>query len=51
MLRIGDPIATAGMSLRQTDELTAELRVAIGKLLDGTEADEFKSVETEVAGT
>jgi 1-acyl-sn-glycerol-3-phosphate acyltransferase len=31
-LKIGEPIETAGMTLRQTDELTARLRTAIEKL-------------------
>jgi hypothetical protein len=28
-LRVGEPIATTGMSVRQTDELTERLRAAI----------------------
>ncbi len=32
-LKIGDPIVTKGMTIRQTDELTARLRAAIGDLL------------------
>jgi 1-acyl-sn-glycerol-3-phosphate acyltransferase len=31
-LNVGDPIETAGMSLRQTEELTARLRTAIESL-------------------
>jgi len=32
-LRIGDPIPTAGMTIRQLDDLNAELQTAIAKLL------------------
>jgi 1-acyl-sn-glycerol-3-phosphate acyltransferase len=34
-LRVGEPIETAGMSLRQSDELTARLRAAIESLREG----------------
>jgi 1-acyl-sn-glycerol-3-phosphate acyltransferase len=34
-LKVGVPIETAGMTVRQTDELTAKLRTAIGSLLQG----------------
>ncbi|MGB7985657.1 MAG: lysophospholipid acyltransferase family protein [Terracidiphilus sp.] len=34
MLRVGRPIETRGMSLRQTDELTEQLRVAIQELIE-----------------
>jgi 1-acyl-sn-glycerol-3-phosphate acyltransferase len=37
-LKIGEPIATAGMTIRQTDELTARLRDAIQKLLNQSES-------------
>lgn len=33
-LKIGEPIPTVGMTIRQTDELTARLRDAIQKLLN-----------------
>jgi 1-acyl-sn-glycerol-3-phosphate acyltransferase len=33
-LKIGEPIETAGMTVRQTDELTARLRDAIQELLN-----------------
>jgi 1-acyl-sn-glycerol-3-phosphate acyltransferase len=36
-LKIGEPIATAGMTLRQTDELTTRLRNAIQELLNQSE--------------
>jgi 1-acyl-sn-glycerol-3-phosphate acyltransferase len=32
-LSVGQPIQTAGMTPRQTDELTAQLRTAIGSLI------------------
>jgi 1-acyl-sn-glycerol-3-phosphate acyltransferase len=50
-LRIGEPIETAGMTLRQTDELTAQLRAAIEKLLDGQDGEALRAVESEAAGT
>jgi 1-acyl-sn-glycerol-3-phosphate acyltransferase len=50
-LRIGEPIETAGMNLRQTEELTAQLRAAIEKLREGPEAEASSAVETEAAGT
>lgn len=48
-LKIGEPIETAGMTLRQADELTEQLRAAIEKLREprGTEA----ASEVEAAGT
>jgi hypothetical protein len=33
-LKIGEPIETKGMTIRQTDELTARLRNAIQELLN-----------------
>jgi 1-acyl-sn-glycerol-3-phosphate acyltransferase len=50
-LRIGEPIETAGMSLRQTEELTAQLRTAIEKLRVGTDGQALSAVETAGAGT
>jgi 1-acyl-sn-glycerol-3-phosphate acyltransferase len=46
-LRIGEPISTAGMTLRQTGELTARLRVAIEKLHDPEGDEPSGSVEIE----
>jgi 1-acyl-sn-glycerol-3-phosphate acyltransferase len=50
-LSVGEPIETMGMSLRQTDELTARLKIAISELL--VEARSVASIEdrVEVAGT
>jgi 1-acyl-sn-glycerol-3-phosphate acyltransferase len=50
-LRIGEPIETAGMTLRQTEELTAQLRTAIEKLHEGPEAKGLSAVESEAMGT
>jgi 1-acyl-sn-glycerol-3-phosphate acyltransferase len=50
-LSIGEPIETAGMSLRQTDELTAELRAAIEKLHDAPDREASSAVETAASGT
>jgi 1-acyl-sn-glycerol-3-phosphate acyltransferase len=52
-LRIGEPIETTGMTLRQTDELTTRLRESIEKLREpqGAEADSTvgaESVRTEI---
>ena len=38
-LKIGEPIETVGMTIRQTDELTARLRDAIQELLNQPEPD------------
>lgn len=37
-LSVGEPIATQGMTLRQADELTAQLRAAIQSLIDAAQA-------------
>jgi 1-acyl-sn-glycerol-3-phosphate acyltransferase len=50
-LRIGEPIATAGMTLRQTEELTAQVRAAIEKLREEPEAEAASAVESEGAST
>lgn len=39
-LRIGEPIQTTGMTLRQTDELTARLRLAIEKLREPQDSED-----------
>jgi 1-acyl-sn-glycerol-3-phosphate acyltransferase len=46
-LRIGEPIETTGMTLRQTDELTARLREAIEKLLESEDTEAESPVEAE----
>ncbi len=50
-LRIGPPIETKGMTLRQTDELTARLRTAIETMLQPHRAEALTAVEVEKAGT
>jgi 1-acyl-sn-glycerol-3-phosphate acyltransferase len=50
-LKIGEPIATAGTTLRQTDELTARLRTAIENLREGPGAGPARAVEVEALGT
>jgi 1-acyl-sn-glycerol-3-phosphate acyltransferase len=50
-LKIGEPIETAGMTVRQTDELTARLRIAIGNLLQGQEAVASSTNGVEAVGT
>jgi 1-acyl-sn-glycerol-3-phosphate acyltransferase len=50
-LKIGEPLETAGMTVRQTDELTARLRVAIENLKEPRStaaAEEVAAVGTEV---
>jgi 1-acyl-sn-glycerol-3-phosphate acyltransferase len=49
-LAAGEPIATKGMTLRQTNELTARLRDAIENLRQSPGADAVDSVEQEAAG-
>jgi 1-acyl-sn-glycerol-3-phosphate acyltransferase len=44
-MRIGDPIETTGMSVRQTDELTARLRAAIEVLREPQCAEQPSGVE------
>jgi 1-acyl-sn-glycerol-3-phosphate acyltransferase len=51
MLRIGEPIETAGMNLRQTEELTAQVRAAIEKLREAQQVQASSAVESEGAGT
>jgi len=50
-LRVGEPIETAGMNLRQTDELTERLRTAIEKLCQGQGAEPAGGVEVGAVGT
>ena len=44
-LRVGDPIETRGLTVRQTDELTGRLRAAIEGLLHGEYAHDVDSGE------
>ncbi|MGO8710205.1 MAG: lysophospholipid acyltransferase family protein [Terracidiphilus sp.] len=50
-LRVGEPIETSGMTLRQTEELTARLRTAIEKLCEGEGAERTGAVEVGAVGT
>jgi 1-acyl-sn-glycerol-3-phosphate acyltransferase len=51
-LTAGEPIETKGMTVRQTDELTGQLRAAIGSLLRQAEgADTGDVAEQAAAGT
>ena len=50
-LNIGEPIETAGMNLRQTAELTAQLRAAIEKLREAPVTEESSTVRDEAVGT
>jgi 1-acyl-sn-glycerol-3-phosphate acyltransferase len=50
-LNIGEPIETAGMNLRQTAELTAQLRAAIEKLREAPVTEESSAVRDEAVGT
>jgi 1-acyl-sn-glycerol-3-phosphate acyltransferase len=50
-LRVGEPIETAGMTLRQSDELTERLRSAIEKLCEGQDAEPSGAVEVGAVGT
>lgn len=43
-LTVGEPIETKGMTVRQTDELTARLRTAIAAMLDAGERVEAESL-------
>jgi 1-acyl-sn-glycerol-3-phosphate acyltransferase len=43
-LTVGEPIETKGMTVRQTDELTARLRAAIAAMLDAGERVEAESL-------
>jgi 1-acyl-sn-glycerol-3-phosphate acyltransferase len=48
-LAAGEPIATKGMTLRQTEELTGRLRDAIESLKESGRGDVMESVERETA--
>lgn len=50
-LNVGEPIETAGMNLRRTDELTAQLREAIENLCEQECLATSREFEVEVAGT
>ena len=51
-LTVGEPIETTGMTMRQTDELTARLRTAIEKPASGAgRGADRESVEVEAVGT
>jgi 1-acyl-sn-glycerol-3-phosphate acyltransferase len=50
-LNVGTPIETSGMNLRQTDELTAQLREAIENLREQECLVTSSEFEVEVAGT
>jgi 1-acyl-sn-glycerol-3-phosphate acyltransferase len=50
-LNVGEPIETVGMSLRQTDELTEQLKSAINSLLKPVCPAASIGVEVAVAGT
>jgi 1-acyl-sn-glycerol-3-phosphate acyltransferase len=50
-LKIGEPIVTTGMNLREVDRLTEQLREAIGNLREWESADVSDEEEVEVAGT
>jgi 1-acyl-sn-glycerol-3-phosphate acyltransferase len=50
-LKVGEPIETTGMTLRQTDELTARLRTAIESLREpqcATRSNAAEAVDTGV---
>lgn len=50
-LRIGEPIETKGMTLRQTDELTARLREAVEELREPQAAETLCAAKREAVGT
>jgi 1-acyl-sn-glycerol-3-phosphate acyltransferase len=50
-LTIGEPILTAGMTIRQTDELTTRLRAAIEALLQSSGPEATSAVADEAVGT
>jgi 1-acyl-sn-glycerol-3-phosphate acyltransferase len=50
-LNVGEPIDTTGMTLRQTDELTAQLRKAIENLREPRSAEAVSTVGVEAVGT
>jgi 1-acyl-sn-glycerol-3-phosphate acyltransferase len=47
-VRVGDPIATKGMTVRQTEELTARLRSAIEAMLESAHAPAETPTPTQV---
>jgi 1-acyl-sn-glycerol-3-phosphate acyltransferase len=49
-LKIGEPIETTGMTLRQAEELTEQLRAAIEKLREAPGAKAASAVEVEAGG-
>ncbi len=50
-LTIGEPMQTTGMTVRQTDELTAQLRTAIESLRPARGAEGLRVAEVKVEGT
>ena len=50
-LTIGEPMQTAGMTVRQTDELTAQLRTAIQSLCPARGAEGVRLAGVEAEGT
>ena len=50
-LSVGEPIETTGMTLRQTDELTARLRAAIESLREAERAEASATIGAEPVGT
>jgi len=50
-LTIGEPMQTAGMTVRQTDELTAQLRMAIERLCPARGAEGLQLAGVEAEGT
>ena len=50
-LHVGEPIQTVGMNVRQMDELTAQLRSSIDKLLKINSLINLPAAEVEVAGS
>jgi 1-acyl-sn-glycerol-3-phosphate acyltransferase len=51
ILTIGEPIETVGMTLRQTDELTARLRAAVEALLQPSSPEAPSAATVEAVGT
>jgi 1-acyl-sn-glycerol-3-phosphate acyltransferase len=50
-LNVGEPIETAGLTMRQTEELTAQLREAIENLREAGPNTALSEVKVKVAGT
>lgn len=50
-LTVGEPILTAGMTIRQTDELTAQLRSAIENLLKQSRSEASSAAGVAAVGT